>query len=159
MKKTLGSLIALGLLASPALAAKGEIRVSGQGTIEPGRTFVVSAVLYADGTARGQATLINRNFSGDTGKGPYKLHVDISCAKKLDDNTLVFGGMTERTNDSNLIDAVFFSVQDNGKDDMISRVFFWDDDPDTTGDPNACQFVQPGDFPMEEVQQGNINVH
>lgn len=161
MRNILMGLAGLALIASPALAVpkKGDVRVSGQGTIEDGRTFSVSAVLYQDGTARGQATLTNRNFSGDSGNGPYKLHIDISCAKQLDDGTVVIGGFTKRTNDSSLIDAVFFSVQDNGKDDLLSRAYFWDDDPNTTGDPAACQLVNQGDFPMEQVIRGNINVH
>jgi hypothetical protein len=160
MRKILSSALALAMLATPAVAAKkGDVRVSGQGTLEDGRTFSVSAVLYQDGTARGQATLINRNFSGDTNRGPYKLHIDITCAKQLDDGTVTIGGYTRRTNDSNLVDAVFFTVEDNGKDDLLSRAHFWDDDPATMGDPAACQLVSNGDFPMEEVIRGNINVH
>jgi hypothetical protein len=160
MRKIFAGLIGLALATTPALAAKkGDVRISGQGTIEDGRTFSVSAVLYQDGTARGQATLINRNFSGDKGKGPYTLHIDISCVKQLDDGTVVVGGSTRRTNDSSLIDAVFFSVKDDGKDDLLSRAFFWDDDPTTTGDPATCQLVNEGDFPMEQVIRGNINVH
>ena len=160
MRKIFASLVGLALVATPAVAAKkGDVRISGQGTIEDGRTFSVSAVLYQDGTARGQATLINRNFSGDSGKGPYKLHIDISCVKQLDDNTVTIGGFTRRTNDSSLIDAVFFTVHDDGKDDLLSRAFFWDGDPNTMGDPAACQLVNNGDFPMEEVIRGNINVH
>jgi len=148
------------LATTPAIAAKkGDVRVSGQGTIEDGRTFNASAVLYQDGTARGQATLINRNFTGENGKSPYTLHIDISCAKKLDDNTVVIGGFTRRTNDPSLVDAVFFEVRDNGKDDLLSRAFFWDDDPTTTGDPATCKLVNEGDFPMEEVIRGNLNVH
>jgi hypothetical protein len=156
----MGGVLGLALITSPAVAArKGDVRVQGQGTIEDGRTFSVSAVLRQDGTARGQATLINRNFSGDTGRGPYTLHIDISCAKQLDDGSVVIGGFTRRTNDSSLVDAVFFQVQDNGRDDLLSRAFFWDGDPNTTGDPAACQLVNNGDFPMEEVIRGNINVH
>src|SRR4051812_29006014 len=101
MRKIFAGLLGLALVTSPALAAKkGDVRISGQGTIEDGRTFNVSAVLYQDGTARGQATLINRNFSGDKGKGPYTLKIDISCAKQLDDGSVVIGGFTRRTNDS-----------------------------------------------------------
>jgi hypothetical protein len=160
MRKIFAGFIGLALAVSPAMAAKkGDVRISGQGTIEDGRTFNVSAVLYQNGTARGQATLINRNFTGANGKSPYTLHIDISCAKQLDDNTVVIGGFTRRTNDPSLVDAVFFQVQDNGKDDLLSRAFFWDDDPETTGDPASCQLVNNGDFPMEEVIRGNINVH
>jgi hypothetical protein len=159
MKKAFLALAAIGLMSSAALAVKGEVKVTGQGTIEPGRTFAISATLYPDGTASGQATLINKNFTGDSGKGPYKLRVDITCFKRLDANTVTLGGSTERTNDSSLVDAVFFTLQDNGNgNDKMSRAFFWDDDPDTQGDPAACQFVNAGDFPLEDVQQGNLNV-
>ena len=160
MRKAVSFALAVAMMASPALAAnKGDVRVSGQGTIQDGRTFSVSAVLYQDGTVRGQATLTNRNFSGDSGKGPYKLQIDITCAKQLDDGTVTIGGYTRRTNDSSLVDAVFFTVQDNGKDDLLSRAYFFDDDPTTMGDPATCQLVANGDFPMEEVIRGNINVH
>jgi hypothetical protein len=71
----------------------------------------------------------------------------------------VIGGFTRRTNDPSLVDAVFFAVQDNGKDDLLSRAYFWDGDPNTTGDPAACQLNQVGDFAMEDVIRGNINVH
>jgi hypothetical protein len=160
MKKLLAGALGLAMIASPAMATpKGDVRVSGQGTIQDGRTFNLQAVLRQDGTVRGHATIINRNFSGDTGRGPYRAQIDISCVKQLDDNTLVIGGFVRRSNDSNLIDAVFFQVQDNGKDDLLSRAFFWDDDPTTVGDPSTCQLVNMGDFPMEEVIRGNINVH
>lgn len=159
MRKAIAGALAIAMLASPAFAAKrGDVRVSGQGTIEDGRTFTVSAVLYQDGTAKGHAVLVNRNFSGDNGKGPYKAIIDISCVKQLDDNTVVIGGFTTHTNDSNLVDAVFFSVRDDGKDDLLSRAYFWDGDPETVGDPSTCQLVNTT-FPMEEVIRGNINVH
>jgi len=132
--------------------------VSGQGTIQDGRTFVVNATIYADGTASGQAVLINRNFSGDKGTGPYTAHIDISCANRQG-NQIFFGGETTRTNDSGLVDAAYFSVTDDGKSDYISRVFFFDDDPNTTGDPALCLGYRAGDFPQEEVIRGNINAH
>jgi hypothetical protein len=160
MKKTIAGLIGLAMLATPALAAKkGDVKVSGQGTLVDGRIFAVSATLYQDGTARGQATLTNQNFSGDSGKGPYKLHIDITCAKYTPEDTVIIGGYTRRTNDSGLVDAVFFELKDNGKDDLLSRAYFWDGDPNTTGDPAACQLTNSGELPMEEVIRGNLNVH
>jgi len=81
---------------------------------------------------------------------------------KVVGNIAVFGGTTKRTNDPNLVDAVFFSVQDNGepgKDrDKISSVFFWDDDPLTQGDPQACLLTGALDFPLETIEAGNIQV-
>jgi hypothetical protein len=81
---------------------------------------------------------------------------------KVVGNIAIFGGTVKRTNDPSLVDAVFFSVQDNAEPgkgvDKISRVFFWDDDPNTTGDPQACQLVTPTDFPLETIEAGNIQV-
>ena len=77
-------------------------------------------------------------------------------------NIAIFGGTTKRTNDPSLVDAVFFSVQDNGepgKDvDRISRAFFWDNDPATIGDPQACLLTGPNDFPLEPLDSGNVQV-
>lgn len=124
------------------------------------RQFSFSARLNADGTASGQAVLRNPAFDGDNGK-PYYLTVDISCMKVIG-NVAFFGGTTERTNDSNLVDAAYFSVQDNGEpgknNDKISRVFFFDDDPTTQGDPQLCLGNVLGDFPMETIDAGNIQV-
>lgn len=157
------ALIALGLLAAPAFAqitATG--MASGQGTLDQGRKFALSARINADGTASGQATLINKNFTGDKPGQPYQLHVTVTCGKKLDDHSAIFGGMTQKTNDSNLVDAVYFSVQDNGEPgagkDMISRATFFDDDPATTGDPKLCLGSTLTDLPLETIVSGNINV-
>lgn len=157
-------LAAAGLLATvPALAADRIGMVSGQGRLDPERTFSVSARINADGTATGRATLINRSFSGDSGKGPYKAQIDITCAQRVG-NTVLLGGFATRTNDSNLRDSVFFSVQDNGEPgagrDRISRAFFFDDDPNTTDDnPLRCLLNNINDFPLETIESGNIQVH
>jgi len=151
--------------APPAMAqAKGD-SASGHGTLLVAgttglvrRQFSFNAERKADGTVTGHATLINPAFTGANGHSPYQLDVDISCLKIVG-NIAIMGGTTKRTNDPSLVDAVFFSVQDNGRDDLLSRAFFWDDDPNTTGDPATCQLVNQGDFPMEDVIRGNINVH
>ena len=157
------ALLALGFLAAPALAqitATGF--ASGQGTLEQGRKFALSARINADGTASGQAVLINKNFTGDKPNQPYQLHVTVSCGKKLDDHTAIFGGMTQKTNDSSLVDAVYFSVQDNGEPgagtDMISRAYFFDNDPATVGDPKLCLGSTLTDLPLETIVSGNIDV-
>lgn len=125
------------------------------------RTFSLSAHRESDGTVKGQATLHNPSFTGDNGKQKYQLQIDISCMKVIG-NTVFFGGTTKRTNDSNLVDAAYFSVQDNGEPgkgkDTISRVAFFDNDPNTTGDPQLCQNNNIGDFPMEVIESGNIQV-
>lgn len=124
------------------------------------RQFTFSAQRMPNGSVKGQATLHNPAFTGANGQ-KYQLQLDITCMKVYG-NIAVFGGLTRRTNDPNLVDAAFFSVQDNGEPgngvDTISRVFFWDDDPNTTGDPQACQLIGPADFPLETIETGNIQV-
>ena len=124
------------------------------------RQFSFTARKDADGNVTGQAQLVNRAFSGAEGPAPYRLHIDISCMYTAG-NIAVFGGTVKSTNDPGLDDAVFFSVQDNGEpgtEDRISRTFFWDDDPGTTGDPQACMLTGVTDFPLEPIESGNIQV-
>jgi hypothetical protein len=124
------------------------------------RIFSLSARYNDDGTVSGIANLHNPSFTGNNDQ-KYQLQIDISCMKVIG-NTAFFGGLTRKTNDPNLVDAVYFSVQDNGEpgkdNDMISRAFFYDDDPTTTGDPQLCQNNNIGDFPMETIISGNINL-
>ena len=161
-----GAMIAIAsvvALAAPAIAATGGM-VSGQGALstDPRRNFSVSAKINADGTASGRATLVNKAFTGENGKAPYLLQVDISCGKMLDDHTVILGGSTRRTNDPSLVDAVFFSVQDNGEPgagkDKVSRAYFWDNDPATQGPPSACLNSTLADVPLETIVSGNLNV-
>ena len=122
------------------------------------RQFSFSARINSDGTVSGHAVLRNPAFDGANGK-PYYLHLDISCMHVVG-NIAIFGGTESKTNDP--IDTAYFTVQDNGepgKDrDKISRLFFWDDDPTTTGDPQACLLTGPLDFPLETIDSGNIQV-
>ena len=152
------ALVALAF-AAPATAAEPVATASGQGQIAEGRTFAFTVEIFADGTADGMAVLVNRNFTGTDGPSPYKAKFEISCAKRVG-NTVTFGGMTNRTNDENLVDAAFFTVQDNGEPgkgvDKISSVFFWDGDPATTGDPMACLLSE--DFPLNTIEAGNVQV-
>lgn len=141
-------------------AAPPSAQASGQGALDENRHFSLSARGNADGTASGNAVLHNPAFTVNNNQR-YALQIDIRCMKVIG-NVAFFGGLTRRTNDPSLVDAVFFSVQDNGEpgknSDKISRVFFWDDDPNTTGDPMACQFNQIGDFPLETINSGNIQL-
>ncbi len=142
--------------------------VSGHGTLlvqdtdgnTKRRQFTVNARSSSDGTVSAIAVLHNPAYNGANGQN-YQLQVDISCMNRYG-NLVFFGGTTRRTNDPNLVDAVYFSVEDNGEPgrniDRISTVFFFDDDPDTTGDPQLCMNNQPGDFPMLPIESGNISV-
>jgi hypothetical protein len=155
--------LAVGIAASGAGSATVLESASGHGTLEsPGtkkRQFSFNAKLHADGTVTGQAQLVNPNFL--VGNQPYRLHIDISCMKVVG-NIAILGGTTVGTNDPNLVDAVYFTVQDNDEPgrgrDRISRVFFFDDDPNTTGDPDLCLLTGPADFPLEPITGGNIQV-
>ena len=161
--RTITTLAAMaGLMSAGAAIAGPAGQVSGNGMLEKGRNFSVSARINADGTASGHATLINKAYSGDSGHGPYMLQVDVSCGKMLDDHTAILGGMTRKTNDSSLVDAVYFAVQDNGEPgamkDMVSRAYFFDDDPATTGDPALCLGSTLTDLALETIATGNIQV-
>lgn len=124
------------------------------------RQFSFSARRNPDGTAKGNAVLHNPAFTNENGQ-KYQLQIDISCLKIVG-NVAFFGGTTRRTNDPSLIDTVYFAVQDNGEPgrdrDKISRVLFFDDDPNTTGDPQACQAAELAGFPLETIESGNVQV-
>ena len=160
-----GGFGAIGSEAAALLAS-----ASGHGTLFDGvstngqpyrRQFSFSARENRDGTVSGNAVLTNPAFDGANGNQPYLLQIDISCMNVIG-NIAFFGGTTRRTTDPNLVDAVYFSIQDNGEpgahNDLISRAFFFDDDPTTTGDPQLCEGNQVDDFPMEPIQAGNINL-
>ena len=156
------------ILAPNSQAQGGKDSASGHGTLlvlnEDGdavrRQFSFSARRNADGSVKGNAVLHNPAFTNENGQ-KYQLQIEISCMRVYG-NIAVFGGTTRRTNDPSVVDAVFFSVQDNGEPgrdkDKISSVFFWDGDPNTTGDPQACQLTGPTDFPLNTIESGNVQV-
>jgi hypothetical protein len=127
------------------------------------RHFSLSAkqLNAATGAAQGNAILHNPAFTGSNGTSPYMLQIDIRCMKVIG-NFATFGGLTRRTNDPTLVDAVFFSVQDNGEPgkgtDQISPVFFWDGDPNSVGKEMNCVFNDQTSFPVEIIESGNIQV-
>jgi hypothetical protein len=156
------------IAAPPAMAQPARESANGHGTLlvtgTSGlvrRQFSFNAERRADGTVTGHATLINPAFKGANGKSPYQLDVDISCMHIVG-NIAIMGGSTKRTNDPSLVDAVFFTVQDNGEPgagrDRISRAFFWNDDPGTQGPPAACLNTGPNDFLLEPIESGNVQV-
>jgi hypothetical protein len=126
------------------------------------RQFSLSARRFADGTVKGNAILRNPAFSGENGK-TYQVKFEISCMKVVG-NTAIFGGTVQRTNDPNLVDTAFFSVEDNGEPgkgkDRISGVLFNDADPNNDpGDPQFCQNFDPSNFePLNTIDSGNIQV-
>ena len=159
-----GALLCAGaMMAITTAAVAPGPSANGQGSLGD-RKFSFSAQMTGTGdccAATGNATLHNPAFTGENGKSPYMLQIDIKCMHKFG-NTVYFGGNTRRTNDPSLVDAVFFAVQDNGEpgkgNDKISRAFFWDDNPNTTGDPMACANNTVTDFPLETITAGNVQV-
>ena len=157
-----------GLVSQSSASSSGE-SAGGHGTLlatdENGKTvkrqFTFHARKSADGTVTGKVVLRNPAFDGDDGKS-FFLKGDISCLRVVG-NIAILGGTPERTNDANLNDAFFFTVQDNGEPgkgrDRISRTFFFDDDPTTQGDPQLCLGTGPADFPLETIESGNIQVN
>ncbi|MEK6281186.1 MAG: hypothetical protein AABN95_12605 [Acidobacteriota bacterium] len=166
--KTIGIPVLVAVFGVLGMAATASAQsANGHGTLlvvnEKGsvrRQFSFSAKRQADGSVKGQAILHNPAFEGANGN-TYQLKIGISCMK-VNGNVAIFGGTTRRTNDPNLVDTVYFSVQDNGEPgrerDKISSVLFFDDDPNTTGDPQLCQGNVPGDFLMNTIESGNIQV-
>jgi hypothetical protein len=168
--KFLSALFVLAVISAGAIPISAQ-SANGQGTLlvldDEGntvrRTFSFSARTDRDGNVRGNAVLHNPAFDGASGNQPYMLHINVSCLK-VDGNIAYMGGTVRRTTDPTLVDAVFFAVQDNGQpgagSDMMSTVFFWDEDPTTTGDPQTCQLLPDptGPSPIHVIEAGNIRV-
>jgi hypothetical protein len=123
------------------------------------RLFSFSARRLRARSVRGQATLPNPTFTVDNGQR-YQLQIDIQCMRVVG-NVAIFSGTTRRTNDPNLIDTVYFSVQDNSEPgmnrDRISKVFF-SDAPDAATAPQLCSGNQLVNLPMTTIESGNIQV-
>jgi hypothetical protein len=163
----LSVLVISGLIATVKTTAQDRQSANGHGALptirasngKPAkRQFTFSARRNPDGTASGNAVLHNPAF--EVNGQNYQLQVEITCLRIVG-NIAIMSGLTRRTNDPNLVDVVSFTAQDNGEpgnNDRISRAFFWDDDPNTVGDPQACQNTGPNDFPLEQIENGNIQV-
>jgi hypothetical protein len=156
------------IFGAAASAQSGREATNGHGTIivqdEQGknvkRQFSFEAHRNNDGTVKGHAILHNASFNGANGKS-YQASFDISCMKVYG-NVAVLGGFIRRTNDPSLVDAAYFTVQDNGEpgknNDRISGVYFFDDNPNTTGSPALCESTSPTAFPLDPIDSGNIQV-
>lgn len=152
-----------------ALAQPNRDAASGQGTLlvqdEQGNTvkrqFSFNARQNPDGTVSGRGLLHNPAFTGVDGKR-YAATFDISCLK-VEGNVAILGGTIKRTNEPNLVDTVFFAVQDiadPGKNrDYISLLIFNDEDPTSNpGDPQSCQDLPIENFGLTAIDSGNIQV-
>ena len=165
---TASAVIGMVAFGAPSLAQPSQESANGHGTLnvqdENGRSvkrqFSFSAKRQADGSVKGQATLINPAFSGSGNPNPpYQLQLDISCLKVVG-NIAIMGGTTKRTNDQNLVDAAFFSVQDNGNPAKIATLSAACSSSTMIrhgGDPRLPLTV-PWDLPLEPIAGGNIQV-
>ncbi|MFL6468823.1 MAG: hypothetical protein ACJ72Z_12765 [Pyrinomonadaceae bacterium] len=160
---TIATIAAVPYAAGPhKFSAKGKGSLAGN-VIKNGRSlkreFSFDVFVDQNGAVSGNALLVNPEFEGADLTEPFQLEMDISCMNVIGD-LVFFGGTTKRTSDPNLVDAAYFSVQDDlaSGSRKISQVFFFDDDPNTTGDPQLCMGNQPGDFPMEPIESGDIDV-
>ena len=147
-----------GLMLRPSANGEGKLPVKKDIWRSGERQFSFNVQTAADGSITGQAILVDPEAEGAAPGEPYTLEVEISCMYVVG-NVAFFGGMTTRTSDPGLVDAAYFSVEDSGNGiDKISRVYFFDDDPNTIGDPQLCTANRPGDFPMEPIESGDITV-
>lgn len=162
MRLTIATAALLALAAAtPASAKKSDYHVSGQGRLLQERTFALNVFANDDGTATGQAQLVRRDFPTDTPdkNTPIIEKVNVTCANRIDDNTVVFGGVIERTNNTSLAETRYFVIRDNGtpsegKDEMSFLI------PSNlgAGDPLYCLNLTAGAFSIEPILNGNITV-
>lgn len=157
---TTAALVALAA-AAPASAKKGDLHISGQGRLLQERTFALNVFGNEDGTATGQVQLVRRDFPTDTPdkNTPIIEKVNVTCAHRVDDNTVVFGGVVERTNNTSLAETRYFVVRDNGTpnegtDEMSYLI------PSNLGadDPLFCLNLTAGSFSIEPILNGNITI-
>lgn len=131
--------------------------MSENGSLATG-AFTFDAKRLPNGKVNGKATLRNPSFKNGNGQND-KLQIDITCLR-IDGNIAYLGGTTKRKNNL-AAEAVFFTVQENGKGGekhKLSQIFFWDDDPKTAGDAQTCQSAGPHDFPLEPIESGDVRV-
>ena len=149
----------LSVAATPALAQRTDVHVAGQGRLLKERTFSVNVFVNADGSATGMAQLVRRDFPTDTPdkNTPIIEKMTVTCGNRVDANTVVFGGVIDRSNNTALSETRYFAVRDNGNpgagnDEMTFSV------PSTlgAGDPLFCLNLPATAFQFETIETGNI---
>jgi hypothetical protein len=143
--------VVLAAMAPGSVGASSPARASGSGHIADGarRTFALTAVQRADGTASGQAQLYARAF-------PAKVHMQVTCLRVQGTIAYVSGFNTKA--DPEVFEGIWavFAVQDNGEGsgapaDRITQLH-----PAAVQGPNACLTESPSYW--MDVQDGNIQV-
>jgi hypothetical protein len=143
--------VVLAAMAPGSVGASSAARATGSGHIADGprRTFALTAIQQADGTASGQAQLYARAF-------PAKVHMQVTCLRVEGTIAYVSGLNTKAVPDVFQGIWAIFAVQDNGEGagappDRITQLH-----PAAVQGPNACLAESPSDW--MDVQAGNIQV-
>lgn len=119
--------------------------------------FSFTAKRNPNGKITGQATLRNPSYKAGNGEDEV-LKIDVTCLKVVG-KMAIFGGTTKRKNNQTNIEAAYFAVEDGAaQEDKIFRGFFFDDDPNTKGDPELCQTIEPEILVFEPIAEGEIKV-
>ena len=146
------------ITSTPTARAAGNPSATGHGNaLVDGelRTFSFAAVTQNDGTATGQAVVINRAQESRT-------HIEIVCLNVIGDRAYLGGYITGSDVDSEVGLPVIFAVEDNGQGagadaDVMTLVLVGDpgDVPDCH-DPVLVELLDS--YLLIPVEEGNIQV-
>jgi hypothetical protein len=159
---TLLSTIAL-LTAAPTLAqGDGVVHgATGSGQMQVGdgalRTFSFNAVERSDGTATGQAQLVNRQ-----GGNAAQVHVEIDCLSIFGSLAIASGTITQSFNPAAIGLPAVFAVEDNGEggNDGPDRITLLLTFPLIPPETPLCKLAGPADAEplLIPIENGNIQV-
>ena len=157
-------IISCSLIMVKSQASSDKESADGEGTLvneDSSRSqFIFNVKRNPNGKVTGQATIRNPSFKTGNGQNN-QIKIDITCLKVIG-NIAVMGGTTKRKNSQTKTEAVYFAVEGNSDAgrgaDKIFRGFFYDDDPATEGDPQACQSLETEVLVLEPIAAGKIKV-
>lgn len=139
-----------------SVSAQGRVIASatGSGNITQNgsfRTFAFTAKLYEDGTAQGEAEVLNH-------VNHRTVHIEVDCLRVAGNRAYVGGRITNATNTALEGQRVLFAVEDNGEGandppDRISLVVVLEPEDPTCADPETNGLI-----PNRIVERGNIQV-
>jgi hypothetical protein len=129
-------------------SATGSGHITQNGSL---RTFAFTAKLYEDGTAQGEAEVLNH-------VNHRTVHIEVDCLRVAGNRAYIGGRIRNATNSALENQRVLFSVEDNGEGandppDRISLVVVLDPEDPTCTDPETNGLI-----PNRAVERGNIQV-
>jgi hypothetical protein len=151
------------LVSVKSLAFNNNDSADGEGTLvneDSSRSqFLLNVQRNPNGKVTGQATLRNPSFKPGNGQNN-QIKIDVTCLKVVG-NIAIIGGTTKRKNNQTKAEAMYFAVEDGGESgaDKIFRGFYFDDDPNTDGDAQLCQTIEPDVLVLEPIVAGKIQVN